>query len=109
MAIISLFEKENENSQTFEKHWLSKTWHYNTELALFAIFKNRLFDLRYICEWHSHIGLKKEIFKRTVLVLILSNIIISDMEGNIKIAADVQIVKTHIMIKRYEYNAIIFA
>jgi len=38
-------------------------------------------------------------FKRTVLLLILSNIVISDMAANRKIAADVQMVKTCIMIK----------
>lgn len=106
LAIISLSEKENENSQTSEKHWLSKTWHYGTELALYAIFNNRLYDLQYNCEWHSHINIEREIFKRSVLVFILSNIVISDMETNIKIAADVQTVRTHIMIKKDEYNAI---
>lgn len=43
----------------------------------------------------SHISLRKEIFKRAVLVLILSNIVISDMESNTKIAAEVQMIKTH--------------
>ena len=51
---------------------------------------------------------KRRFFRRTVLVLILSNIIISDTEANIKIVIDVQMVKTCIMIKKDEYNAIMF-
>lgn len=99
LAIISVSEKRNENSQTFEKHWLSKTWHYDNELALYAIFKNRLHDFPYYCKWYSYISLKREISKRTALILIVSNIVINDKEANIKIATDVQMVNTCKMIK----------
>lgn len=43
-----------------------------------------------------------------VLVSILSNIVISDMEANTKIVTDVQMVKICIMIKKDEYNDIMF-
>lgn len=56
----------------------------------------------------SHINLKRDIFKRTVLVLILSSIIISNMEANIRIGADLWMVKTHVAIKIDEYNAVMF-
>lgn len=56
----------------------------------------------------SHQSQKGGFSKRTVLVLILSNIVISDMEANTKIVTDVQMVKICIMIKKDEYNDIMF-
>lgn len=56
----------------------------------------------------SHQSQEGGFSKRTVLVLILSNIVISDMEANTKIVTDVQMVKICIMIKKDEYNDIMF-
>lgn len=94
LASISFSEKINENSQIFENHWLSKTWHYDKELALYAIFKNKLHDFQFYRKWYNYINFKRVIPKWSALVLILSNIVISDKEANIKIATEVQMVNT---------------